>query len=315
VAVLTIADDERTLATTAAERITRLIEDSIREREHAIVSLTGGSTPRTLYRALADATQPWRARIDWSRVHLTWGDERHVPPDHPESNFGMANAALVSHVPIPRSRVHRMRGELPDAREAARQYEAELDAAFSAARYSDRTFDLMLLGLGEDAHIASIFPGSPLLGQLSFPVPASRFQVPGVHGSGFEVPERSQFAVRGSEPGTGNARNEEPREPATRNRGNPEPGTRNAERDSVAAVWAAHLNAWRITLTPAAILNSRSIVMIVAGAVKADAVWWALEGPEEADRHPAQILRRAQDRVDWIIDRPAAGRLPDAPRA
>jgi len=308
--VLTIADDERTLATTAAERITRLIEGSIRERERAIVSLTGGSTPRTLYRFLADPTQPWHARIDWSRVHLWWGDERHVPPDHPESNFGMANAALVSHVPIPASQVHRMRGELPDAHEAARQYESELDAAFFAADRSDRTFDIMLLGLGEDAHIASIFPGSSL---LQFQVPGSRFQVPGVQGSTFEVPG-SQLGVQGSEPGTGN-RNEEPRELGTGNHGNPEPGTRNRERASVAAVWAAHLNAWRITLTPAAILNSRSIVMIVAGAAKADAVWWALEGPEEADRHPAQILRRAQDRVDWIIDRPAAGRLPDAPRA
>jgi 6-phosphogluconolactonase len=255
-AVLTVVDDERALATTAAERITSLIERSIRERGHAIVSLTGGSTPRTLYRFLADPMQPWRARIDWSRVHVLWGDERHVPPDHPDSNFGMANAALVGHVPIPASQVHRMRGELPDAHDAARQYESELDAAFSAAGRSDRTFDMMLLGLGEDAHIASIFPGSPLLG-------ASTFQVPG----------------------------------------------------SVAAVWAAHLHAWRITLTPAAILNSRSIVMVVSGAAKADAVWWALEGAERVERHPAQILRRAQDRVDWIIDRPAAGRLPDAPRA
>jgi 6-phosphogluconolactonase len=252
VAVLTIVDDEHALGATAAERITTLIEGSIRERASAFISLTGGSTPRTLYRFLADPTQPWRARIDWSRVHLFWGDERHVPPDHPESNFGMANEALVSHVPIPAPQVHRMRGELPDANHAAREYESELDAAFSAAGRPDHTFDVMLLGLGEDAHIASIFPGSLLLG-----------------GSSTEV----------------------------------------------AAVWAAHLNAWRITLTPAAIVNSRSILMIVAGAAKADAVWWSLEGPEQIDRHPAQLLRRAQDRVDWIIDRPAAGRLRDAPRA
>jgi len=278
-AVLTIVDDEHALAATAAERITSLIEGSIRERACAIVSLTGGSTPRTLYRFLADPTQPWRTRIDWSRVHLLWGDERHVPPDHPDSNFGMANAALLSHVPIPASQVHRMRGELPDASDAAREYKSELDAAFSAAGRSDRTFDVMLLGLGEDAHIASIFPGSPLLRgpQGSAPHPHAD-------------PTR-QDGVRASSSGA----------------------DLYGPRPLVAAVWAPHLDAWRITLTPAAILDSRAILMIVAGAAKADAVWWAREGPEQIDRHPAQMLRRAQDRVDWFIDRPAAARLRDAP--
>src|ERR1044071_1846294 len=135
--MLTIVDDERTLAAVAAERITTLIETSIREHRGAIVSLTGGSTPRHLYRYLGDPTHPWRARIDWSKVQLTWGDERHVPPDHPDSNFGMANQALVSHVPIPPSQVHRIRGELPDAADAARDYERELEAGFHAAGRSD----------------------------------------------------------------------------------------------------------------------------------------------------------------------------------
>jgi 6-phosphogluconolactonase len=260
VAVLTIVDDERALAAAAAERMTTLIELAIRERQHAMVSLTGGDSPRLLYRYLADPMQPWCSRIEWSRVHLFWGDERHVPPDHRESNFGMANDTLVSHVPISPSHVHRMRGELPDATEAAREYEAELEAAFSGAGRSGRTFDVMLLGLGEDAHIASIFPRSPLL------------------------------------------------------HGNSEPGTGNPEQELVAAVWAPHLNAWRITLTPAALLDSRAILMIVAGAAKADAVWWALEGPEQVDHHPAQLLRRADHRVEWIIDRLAAARLRDAPR-
>src|ERR1051325_6276024 len=117
--MLTITNDERTLASTAAERITSLIEQSIRERQSAIVCLTGGSTPRLLYRYLGDPMQGWRARIDWTRVHLFWGDERHVPPDHPDSNFGMANEALLAHVPIAPGNIYRIESEVPDAAEAA----------------------------------------------------------------------------------------------------------------------------------------------------------------------------------------------------
>src|SRR3954469_24408183 len=137
----------------AAERITQLIETAIAKRGTAFVSLTGGSTPRDTYAALADPSRPYRARIDWARVRLFWGDERHVPPDHPDSNFGMADRALLQHVPIRPDHVHRIRAELPDAREAAAAYATELP----------EIFDVMLLGLGEDCHIASIFPGSELL--------------------------------------------------------------------------------------------------------------------------------------------------------
>lgn len=151
------------LADRAAQRLTELIEHSIAVRGSAVVSLTGGTTPRATYEALADPARPWRRRIDWSVVHLFWSDERHVPPDHSESNFGMANRALVARVPIPAANVHRIPGELPDARDAARAYEEELHVGFAAAGRDDLTFDVMLLGLGEDAHIASIFPGTALL--------------------------------------------------------------------------------------------------------------------------------------------------------
>jgi 6-phosphogluconolactonase len=246
---LTIVSDADALAVRAAERVTRHIEGAVAEHGGAVVALTGGRTPQQLYGLLAADAHPWRARIDWSRVHLLWGDERHVPPEHPDSNFGMANRALIEHVPIPASQVHRMRGELADAGDAARQYEQVLRGAFAAAGRVDRTFDLMLLGLGEDAHIASIFPESPLL------------------------------------------------EPDA------EPGAR------AAAVWAPSLRAWRLTLTPAALLDARAIVVAAAGEAKAAAVRAALELPEDVARYPAQILRSAGDRVEWIIDIAASRRL------
>ncbi len=155
--------------------MTAIVEHAIGTRSgSATICLTGGRTPERLYQLLADPARPWRARIDWPLVHLFWSDERHVPPDHPDSNYGMAARALIDHVPIPPDQVHRMRGELPDARDAARAYEAELREGFARARRQDQTFDVLLLGLGEDAHIASIFPGSPLLDETSASRPQPR---------------------------------------------------------------------------------------------------------------------------------------------
>lgn len=161
-AQLTVADDEVQLARLAAERVTELIVQAVDTRGHAFVALAGGNTPRRLYLNLADPQQPWRDRIPWSQVHLFWGDERHVPPDHRDSNYGMAKASIIDNVPIPADHVHRIHAELPDAREAALAYERTLASAVSGFSRTTQ-FDLMLLGLGEDAHIASIFPGSELL--------------------------------------------------------------------------------------------------------------------------------------------------------
>jgi 6-phosphogluconolactonase len=99
-------------------------------------------------------TQP----IEWQRVHVFWGDERCVPPDHPASNYGLAQRTLLSHVEIPAQNVHRLPGEL-DPAEAARQYEDELRAFFGTRP----RFDLILLGMGSDAHTASLFPWTPAL--------------------------------------------------------------------------------------------------------------------------------------------------------
>ncbi len=154
-ALVTVLSDRETLAAAAAERMTVLAGDAIASRGRANLCLSGGQTPRRLYELLADPSHPWRARNDWTQVHVCWGDERPVPPDHPDSNFGMAHRALLAHVPIPSNQVHRVRGELTDPSEAAREYDAIVRA--------HEPFDILLLGLGEDAHIASLFPGSPLV--------------------------------------------------------------------------------------------------------------------------------------------------------
>jgi 6-phosphogluconolactonase len=257
-AQLTIASDESELAHLAAERLTQLIVDAAARNGSALVALTGGTTPRRLYAHLADRDQPWRERIPWADVHLFWGDERHVPPEHPESNYGMAKAALIDHVPIPADHVHRIRGEMPDALDAAADYERTLHVApgrtaavASAFRRKDAFFDVMLLGVGEDAHLASIFPGSALLDSHA-----------------------GRFAGR-----------------------------------RAAAVWAAHLTAWRITLTPDALLDAAAIVVLVARASKAAAVHAALSAVLDVNRYPAQLLRAADDRVEWLLERSAAALL------
>ena len=123
------------------------------ERGPSTVALSGGSTPKLLYQLLADPTEPFREQVPWPKIHFFWSDERHVPPDHPESNYRMANEALLAHVPVTRDNVHRILSENPNAAEAAEQYEAEVPPRF----------DLILLGLGSDGHTASIFPGSEVL--------------------------------------------------------------------------------------------------------------------------------------------------------
>ncbi|HEX3557275.1 MAG TPA: 6-phosphogluconolactonase [Thermoanaerobaculia bacterium] len=147
------------LTSAAAEEVARRAEEAVRERGLFAWALSGGSTPRDLYRALA--SPPYRDRLPWSSVHVFWGDERHVPPDHPDSNFRMAREAMLDAVPLPAENVHRIRAEEPDAAVAAAAYEAELRAFFHLAPGEWPRFDLVLLGLGKDAHTASLFPGSP----------------------------------------------------------------------------------------------------------------------------------------------------------
>ncbi len=148
-----VFENPQDLAETAAETFAEEAAKSIREKGRFAVALAGGSTPKALYELLADR---YRDALDWSKVHAFFGDERTVPPDHEDSNYRMAYKALLSRVPV--GSVRRMRGEL-DPREAAALYEEEL-AAFFGGR---PRFDLVLLGIGEDGHTASLFPHTPAL--------------------------------------------------------------------------------------------------------------------------------------------------------
>lgn len=144
-----------------AERWIELTEQAITARGHFHVALTGGSTPKHLYETLASAD--FSGRVDWQRVHIYFGDERCVPPDHTDSNFRMAYETLLSRVPIPAQQIHRIQGELADAQEAARAYACLLSAHLPKSVDDNVQFDLVLLGLGPDGHIASLFPATPIL--------------------------------------------------------------------------------------------------------------------------------------------------------
>jgi 6-phosphogluconolactonase len=241
--IVRVVGDASAHAEATAARVVSVVQRACARRGSAAVCFTGGHTARDVYERLADGQSRRRHQIEWAAVHAFWGDERHVSTDDPASNAGMTQRALLAHVPIPDEHVHPLRGDLLDAEAAAREYERILPS----------TFDLMLLGLGADAHIASLFPGSALLD------------------GGTNAHEIENRRVR--------------------------------------AVWVQDLSAWRLTLTPAEVLNARTIIVLAAGAEKARAVQCALEAPTDITRWPAQLLRAAGDRVEWVLDTAAAGLL------
>ncbi|MBI5379426.1 MAG: 6-phosphogluconolactonase [Nitrospirae bacterium] len=157
---LTVCRNLEDLGRQAAALVSRLIREAVERRGRATLALAVGTTPRALYRALA--RPPFVEAIPWNLVHLFWGDERCVPPDHPESNYRMAHEDLISKVPIPPENIHRMRGEI-DPQTAAVDYERELRACFQVAAGEWPRFDAVILGIGADGHVASLFPGSSAL--------------------------------------------------------------------------------------------------------------------------------------------------------
>jgi 6-phosphogluconolactonase len=201
----------------------------IAERAPRSIALAGGGTPRPIYERLATLDLPW------AEMHFYFGDERCVPPDHPDANYRMARAALFDRAPIPPGNVHRMEAERPDREAAARAYEAVLPPAL----------DVIVLGMGEDLHTASLFPG----------------------GAWLNATGRRVLYVADA-----------PKPP-------PE----------------------RLSITPEVIAAARALLVVAAGAGKADQVARALTGPARPDRFPIHLARRAT----WVLDRAAAAKLEE----
>jgi 6-phosphogluconolactonase len=227
-----IFPDVAAIASAAADEFARLAP--------ATVALAGGSTPRSLYELLAA-----RHDIAWDKIHFFFGDERHVPPDHADSNYRMAEEAMLAHVPVPESNVHRIKTENPDAAAAAADYSAELRHAFHLNDGEFPRFDLVLLGMGPEGHTASLFPGTDVL--------------------------EERHAL-------------------------------------VAAPWVAKLHSFRVTLTLPVLNNAANVIFMAGGLEKAAVIKTVLgdDGAAAESEVPAQMVRPANGRLLWMVDRAAA---------
>jgi len=236
--------DPQHLFSIAAQNFCKLTEEAVARTGQMNVVLAGGSTPKGLYELLA--SQPYRDMIDWAKVHVYWGDERPVSPNHQDSNYRMAHESLLSHVPVVPDHIHRMQGEFPKASDAADAYEDLLRKEFSLSPGIVPVFDLILLGMGPDGHTASLFPGTDV------------------------VHESSKW---------------------------------------VAAPWVEKFQTYRVTLTPVVLNQARTVMFLVSGKDKADALQAVLEGPAQPDQYPSQIINPLSGELLWLVDESAANLL------
>ncbi len=237
--------DPEHLSHAAAEKFIQIARSVTAHGGQFRVVLSGGSTPRRLFQLLAEP--PNRDKVEWEKVEFFWGDERTVAPDHPDSNFNMANKALLQRLKIPLKQIHRMQAEREDQESAARDYQTEIAQAFGVSDQGEPpSFDLILLGLGPDGHTASLFPHTNA------------------------VMEGRRWVSRNHVP---------------------------------------KLNTSRITMTASILNRAKTILFLVAGADKAQALHAVLNGPKDLEGLPAQLIQPTGGNVIWMMDEAATGGL------
>ena len=227
----------------AAELEASAANEAVAERGRFSIALSGGSTPKSLYTLLATNA---RTSLPWDRMFFFFGDERHVPPTDPESNYRMADEVMLSKVPVAQTNVFRVEAENPDAKAAAEAYEKSLRKFFALEAGQVPSFDLILLGMGPDGHTASLFPGTAAL------------------------QEKSKLVVEN---------------------------------------WVEKLKTSRISLTLPVLNAARCVAFLVSGTDKAPVLKSVLESNTPGEQYPAKLVRPAQGKLIWLIDRAAASQL------
>jgi 6-phosphogluconolactonase len=157
--------DQDALSQATAERFVHGIRAAVAARGVARIAISGGGSPRPVFSLLADPNQPYRAAIPWDRLWIFWVDERCVPPQHPDSNFGAARELLLDRVPLPPDHAIRIEGEL-DPEQAAARYESAIRGHFRLEGAQGPVFDVLQLGMGDDGHCASLFPHTAALHEV-----------------------------------------------------------------------------------------------------------------------------------------------------
>jgi 6-phosphogluconolactonase len=157
-----ILPDAPTIAYRCAQKFVEIAAAAVKEKGSFEVALSGGSTPKLLYSLLVD-DPTLCSQVPWDKMHLFFGDERHVKPDHPDSNFRMAREAMFSKSPLKPEQVIRIKGEYPEAKDAAKEYDQYLRTFYKLSEGQFPRFDLVLLGMGNEGHTASLFPGTKAL--------------------------------------------------------------------------------------------------------------------------------------------------------